>query len=221
MGVTEPSAPIPLRSTLSRKFSKTEERVQSSVISEVKSSKTDPESTVSEKSDYKFSGPLSTSIIPDTLAEDHVPAWLLKDSDATSQVNLFRLRHPINNPVGPLWYQNVHLLPPSYLQPQSRPPSFFSPSFPPMAVRRESSHEPIHHPYIPRQSPAASPSSSPVGIVETGKRSRKTSQTAQDQVDFLDASDPTGAQWHHESPYDSGTHSSSSLPEVCLTSRVL
>ncbi|KAG2045059.1 hypothetical protein BDR03DRAFT_848073, partial [Suillus americanus] len=49
------------------------------------------------------------------------------------------------------------------------------------------------------------PSSSQIRIPESGgkPRSRKKSQ---DNADLLDASDPWGTHWHHQSPYDTGTN---------------
>ena len=44
-------------------------------------------------------------------------------------------------------------------------------------------------------------------------RSRKPSQTANDEIDLMDGSDPTGQNFHHISPYDVGlTPSSAPLP---------
>ena len=58
--------------------------------------------------------------------------------------------------------------------------------------------------HSPSGSPLPTPSSSQTRIVDpSGKvRTRKLSNTAHDNVDLLDASDPHGTNWHHESPYD-------------------
>ncbi|KAJ7231866.1 hypothetical protein B0H12DRAFT_206109 [Mycena haematopus] len=135
---------------------------------------------------------LSRSIVPDRLPE--LPAWYKENSNHS-------VRYPIHNPFGPRWYKNHHLVPPANTRP-SRPPSVFSPSFPPMASSGESV------PTLSRSasnSPLPTPSSSQTDMQP---RSRKTSQTARDNVDLLDGSDPWGAPWHHESPYDVGLSSS-------------
>jgi hypothetical protein len=56
----------------------------------------------------------------------------------------------------------------------------------------------------PSGSPLPTPSSSQTRIPEPSLRvrTRKISNTAPDNVDLLDASDPYGTNWHHESPYD-------------------
>ncbi|KAF5384845.1 hypothetical protein D9615_001350 [Tricholomella constricta] len=143
------------------------------------------------------------SIIPDS---KELPAWYNKD--AWSQVPLpsFKLRYVIHNPIGPRWYKNHHLIPPSETTPAARPPSFFSPSFPPMAssTSQDRSEDttrlpgPSHTP-----SPLPTPNSSQTRVVDK-PRSRKTSQTAHDNVDLLDVTDPWGTNWHHHSPYDVG-----------------
>ena len=55
----------------------------------------------------------------------------------------------------------------------------------------------------PSGTPLPTPSSSETRIPDlSGKgRTRKISNVA-DNVDLLDASDPYGTNWHHESPYD-------------------
>lgn len=71
------------------------------------------------------------------------------------------------------------------------------------------STEPASVPMVPSShspsgSPLPTPSSSQTRIVDpSGKvRTRKLSNTAHDNVDLLDGSDPYGTNWHHESPYD-------------------
>jgi hypothetical protein len=58
--------------------------------------------------------------------------------------------------------------------------------------------------HSPSGSPIPTPSSSQTRIIDpSGKvRTRKVSNTAHDNVDLLDASDPYGTNWHHQSPYD-------------------
>ncbi|KAJ7897108.1 hypothetical protein B0H14DRAFT_2676923 [Mycena olivaceomarginata] len=137
---------------------------------------------------------LSRSIVPDRLPE--LPAWYRENSNS--------VRYPMHNPVGPRWYKNHHLVAPASTRP-SRPPSVFSPSFPPIASSGESI------PTLSRSasnSPLPTPNSSQTQMENAQPRSRKTSQTARDNVDLLDVSDPWGAAWHHESPYDVGLSSS-------------
>lgn len=160
-----------------------------------------------DDADDQLSTLFSHSIIPDPLGE--LPAWSKKENDmAAANVSTFRIKFPLHNPQGPRWYKNHHLIPPSALNP---PPSFFSPSFPPMAAslhdRSEDSTRPPGPSRSPSGTPLPTPSSSQVRIPETGgkPRSRKTSQ---DNVDLMDLSDPWGTHWHHESPYDAGTNSS-------------
>jgi hypothetical protein len=145
---------------------------------------------------------LSRSIVPDRLPE--LPAWYRENSNS--------VRYPMHNPVGPRWYKNHHLVAPASTRP-SRPPSVFSPSFPPIASSGESI------PTLSRSasnSPLPTPNSSQTQMENAQPRSRKTSQTARDNVDLLDVSDPWGAAWHHESPYDVGLSSSpASFEEVC------
>ncbi|KAF8215966.1 hypothetical protein K438DRAFT_1954652 [Mycena galopus ATCC 62051] len=134
---------------------------------------------------------LSRSLVPDRLPE--LPSWYRENSNSA--------RYPIHNPVGPRWYQNHHLVPPANNRP-SRPPSVFSPSFPPIASSGDPAPTPTRS---GSNSPLPTPNSSQTDVQP---RSRKTSQTARDNVDLLDASDPWGAPWHHESPYDVGLSSS-------------
>ncbi|KIY66029.1 hypothetical protein CYLTODRAFT_491818 [Cylindrobasidium torrendii FP15055 ss-10] len=138
------------------------------------------------------------SIVPDTAAT--IPEWYAKDESTRHQT-----RFNIHNPFGPQRYYNHHLLPPSARKQASRPPSIFSPSFPPMAVNQDPD-DPTRQrspSRTPSNSPLPTPSSSQVRLDQP--RSRKTSQTARDEVDMLDASDPWGTNWHHQSPYDIGS----------------
>jgi hypothetical protein len=138
---------------------------------------------------------LNRSIIPESLKE--LPSWYHTEGElAAASTRQFRGRYPIHNPVGPRFYRNVHLLPSK----SKRPASVFSPSFPPMST------EPSTTPSLsrtPSGTPLPTPSSSETRIPDpTGKgRTRKISNAA-DNVDLLDASDPYGTNWHHESPYD-------------------
>ncbi|PPQ67162.1 hypothetical protein CVT25_005763 [Psilocybe cyanescens] len=146
----------------------------------------------------------SRSVIADNR---EIPAFA--DSGAWAAVPLpaFKVKYPLHNPFGPRRYRNHHLIPPSQKRPSMRPPTFFSPSFPPMHTssapeheddRPESSNTNAH-------SPLPTPTSSQTRVAEGGKpRSRKTSQTTPDNVDLLDVTDPWGTNWHHQSPYDIG-----------------
>ncbi|KDQ63349.1 hypothetical protein JAAARDRAFT_29372 [Jaapia argillacea MUCL 33604] len=155
---------------------------------------------------------VSVSVIPEELAE--LPGWYSKELEwVATSAKQFRAKYPLHNPVGPRWYKNYHLIPASELAPDKRPPSFFSPSFPPMAAI-DRSDEPVWQPgpsRTPSGSPLPTPNSSQVKISEPprGGRSRKTSQTGY-HVDLLDGTDPWGTQWHHESPYDVGSPTSGS-----------
>ncbi|KAJ7170117.1 hypothetical protein C8R46DRAFT_897134 [Mycena filopes] len=143
--------------------------------------------------------PVSRSIIPDRLRE--LPSWYRENSPS--------VRYNMHNPVGPKWYRNHHLIPPANARPSGGPPSVFSASFPPMASSGsviDRSEESSRMPNLSRSSsnsPAPTPSSSQTQM-EHVPRSRKNSQTAHDNVDLLDGSDPWGNPWHHESPYDNG-----------------
>ncbi|KAI0931823.1 hypothetical protein AcV5_004783 [Taiwanofungus camphoratus] len=138
----------------------------------------------------------TSSIIPDPLAE--LPSWFNTDTEASA--TQFSSRYPMHNTAGPRWYRNHHLLPPQH---DNLPPTQFSTSFPPMKSAAERSQESTRVPGLsrtPSASPSPTPNSSQLGI----NRVRKISQTAHDEVDLLDASDPWGTNWHHESPYDIG-----------------
>jgi hypothetical protein len=171
---------------------------------------------------------LSRSIIPEPLGD--LPAWFIKENDlAIGQTTSYRIKYPIHSPVGPRYYKNQHLIPSSQLRPANRPPSVFSPSFPPMATyAHEPSEDSTSRPSLnrtPSGSPLATPNSSQADVAAK-PRSRKTSQTTPDTVDLLDVTDPWGAHYHHQSPYDpglasSGGHVSPMSPvEVADTSEV-
>ncbi|KAJ6621111.1 hypothetical protein B0H10DRAFT_2215379 [Mycena sp. CBHHK59/15] len=161
-----------------------------------------------ESSDLVPPMPHSRSIIPDLLKE--LPAWYRDELH-------FSVRYNMHNPVGPRWYKNHHLIPPSHSRPATHPPSIFSPSFPAMnssGVLQDRSEDVTRMPGLSRSSsnePLQSPNSSQTRMdnVANLPRSRKTSQTAHDDVDLLDGSDPWGTAWHHESPYDVGLSSNS------------
>lgn len=155
------------------------------------------------------------SVVPDQLAE--LPSWYAKDIEtAAVSAAQFRTKYPIHNSRGPRWYRNHHLAPPSR---EKRPPSVFSPSFPPMATGQERSQDPTKLPgpsRTPSGSPLPTPSSSQVRIHDVRVRTRKLSNTAHDNVDMMDVSDPWGTNWHHQSPYDLGASGERSpdAPEV-------
>ncbi|KAJ7161335.1 hypothetical protein C8R43DRAFT_992478 [Mycena crocata] len=156
-----------------------------------------------ERSDYVPPMPVSRSIIPDVLKE--LPAWYASQNTP--------MRYAMHNPVGPRWYKNHHLVPPSNSRPAGRHPSVFSPSFPAMSSSgfQDRSEESTRMPNLSRSSsnsPLPTPNSSQSRMEDVTPRSRKTSQTAHDNVDLLDVSDPWGTAWHHESPYDVGVSTS-------------
>ncbi|KAI0830557.1 hypothetical protein BC628DRAFT_1312760 [Trametes gibbosa] len=147
--------------------------------------------------------PFAYSIIPDPLNE--LPIWYHREVEvATASAAQFRVRYPLHNPVGPRWYRNHHLLAPN--KDSGRPPSIFSPSFPPMASAPERAQDPARMAgpsRTPSGSPLPTPTSSQIRIQEPPKpRSRKVSTNTHDGVDMLDGTDPWGTNWHHESPYD-------------------
>ncbi|GAW07047.1 hypothetical protein LENED_009009 [Lentinula edodes] len=143
-----------------------------------------------EKNDSVTSLP-TTSIIPDALKE--LPAWYSKED--WSSTPSFKVRFPIHNPVGPRYYRNHHLIPPSVYRPGARPPSIFSPSFPAMGTSSmpERLDDATRLP-VPSRTPSHSPLPTP--------------SSSQTRVADLDVSDPWGTNWHHESPYDIGLASS-------------
>lgn len=152
------------------------------------------------------------SIIPDPLAE--LPAWYSTDSEwATVSAAQFRKKYPIHNPIGPRYYKNHHLAPPAL---DKRPPSVFSPSFPPMATSTDHLPDTAQIPgpsRSPSRSPLPTPTSSQVRIHDVRVRTRKVSQTAHDNVDMLDHTDPWGTNWHHQSPYDVGKNKDRASPD--------
>ncbi|KAI0095027.1 hypothetical protein BDY19DRAFT_915950 [Irpex rosettiformis] len=153
------------------------------------------------------------SVVPDQLAE--LPSWYTKDIEtAAVSAAQFRTKYPIHNPRGPRWYRNRHLAPPSR---EKRPPSVFSPSFPPMATGQERSQDSTKMPgpsRTPSGSPLHTPSSSQVRIHDVRVRTRKLSNTAHDNVDMMDVTDPWGTNWHHQSPYDLGSSDASEPPII-------
>ncbi|KAI0673381.1 hypothetical protein C8Q78DRAFT_968551 [Trametes maxima] len=160
-----------------------------------------------------FFNPFAYSIIPDPLNE--LPSWYHREVEfATASAAQFRARYPLHNPVGPRWYRNHHLRPPTK---DGRPPSIFSPSFPPMVSAPERAQDPARMAgpsRTPSGSPLPTPTSSQIRIQEPPKpRSRKVSQTAHDNVDMMDSTDPWGTNWHHESPYDIQSNDRRSEPQ--------
>lgn len=150
------------------------------------------------------------SIIPDPLSE--LPTWFKTDEIVFSTAAQYRARYPMHNPVGPRRYRNHHLGPASL---EKRPPSVFSPSFPPMAATAD---RPLENKLpgpsrTPSGSPLPTPSSSQTRIHDVRGRTRKLSQTAHDGVDMLDVTDPWGTNWHHQSPYDVGHNPERVSPE--------
>ena len=141
------------------------------------------------------------SIIPD----NNLPAWYNKDIWASVPPPIYKAVYRIHNPVGPRWYKNYHLIPPSRLRPAARPPSFFSPSFPHMGTISLPDHS--SRLAIPSRTPSGTPlptpSSSQTRVADaTHKpRSRKPSLTTPDGLE-MDIADPWGTTWHHSSPYD-------------------
>lgn len=161
------------------------------------------------------------SIIPDPLAE--LPSWYSTDAQGAIASSVqFRKKYPMHNPVGPRYYKNHHLSPSL----DKRPPSVFSPSFPPMAASTDRLPETAQLPDSSRSStgsPLPTPSSSQVRIHDVRVRTRKVSQTAHDTVDMLDHTDPWGTNWHHQSPYDVGKNkdrASPDSPEVSIIGSV-
>lgn len=157
----------------------------------------------------------SRSIIPDPLGD--LPAWFAKENDfAVGQTISYRVKYPIHSPAGPRWYKNQHLVHPSQRS-ATRPPSVFSPSFPPMATSTpDASEDSTIRPGLnrtPSGSPNATPDSSQADVAAK-PRTRKTSQTTPDNVDLLDVTDPWGTTYHHPSPYDPGLNSSSSVSPI-------
>ncbi|CAA7265974.1 unnamed protein product [Cyclocybe aegerita] len=144
----------------------------------------------------------SRSVIVDT---GESPPWTGNDAWSAVPAPAFKVSYKLHNPLGPRWYKNHHLIPPSQIKPSMRPPTFFSPSFPPIGTSSSPErHDDDAGPSgTPSHSPSHTPASSQTRVMDGGKpRSRKTSQTTPDNVDLLDVSDPWGSTWHHQSPYD-------------------
>jgi hypothetical protein len=148
------------------------------------------------------------SIIPETMRD--LPSWYSKDTWASVHHPSVKVRYNLHNPVGPRWYKNHHLIPASQVRLTARPPSVFSPSFPPITSstgheRSEDATKIAGPSRTPSNSPLPTPNSSQTRVADGNKpRSRKTSETAHDNVDLLDVTDPWGTNWHHHSPYDIG-----------------
>lgn len=135
------------------------------------------------------------------------PTWVQNGPWAAVPLPTLKANYPLHNPLGPRWYKNHHLIPPSQKKPSMRPPTFFSPSFPPMHTSSSPEHvdDDTGSSRPASNSPLPTPTSSQTRVGEGGRpRSRKTSQTAPDNVDLLDVTDPWGTPWHHQSPYDIG-----------------
>ena len=138
----------------------------------------------------------SRSIIPDPLRE--LPPWFNKDDrDFVNAPPSSRMRYQLHNPVGPRWYQNQHLIPPSQRDVGQRPPTLFSTSFPPMSSQDRTGEAGPSR--TPSGSPLPTPDASQTGIADGRPRTRTTSQTA---VDKMDVTDPWGGNFRHPSPYD-------------------
>ncbi|KAH8990161.1 hypothetical protein EDB86DRAFT_3080505 [Lactarius hatsudake] len=197
--------PSPLKSSKKSLFSrKPVKRSSTDASSPLSTSPPDRSSThdtptepALEPSSDTSSSNRNRSIIPESLKE--LPSWYHTEGEwAAASALQFRARYPIHNPVGPHVYRNAHLLPPT------RPSSIFSPSFPPMSTEPASAPPVAVPSQSPSGSPLPTPNSSQTRIIDpSGKvRTRKISNTAHDNVDLLDASDPYGTNWHHQSPYD-------------------
>lgn len=178
-----------------------------------------------DEHDHRISFPPTHSILPDSM---HV----FYDVWDSVPIPAQKLHYPLHNPVGPRFYKNIHLIPPSHTRPGARPPSVFSPFFPPISTQTQITHD---HPdsgpsRTPSHSTLPTPSSSQTRVADGAKpRSRKTSQSTPDNVDLMDVTDPWGTNWHHTSPYDIGMPAGSgsdnhdvrcfciSYPRSCLT----
>ena len=146
--------------------------------------------------------PFAASIIPDPLNE--LPTWYHREVEAaTASAAQFRVKYPLHNPVGPRWYRNHHLLPPTV---DGRPPSVFSPSFPPMASAPERGQDPsgmAGPSRTPSGSPLPTPTSSQIRIQEPfHPRSRKVSQSTHHGVEISDGADPHSPNGDHHAQYD-------------------
>ncbi|KAF8167706.1 hypothetical protein B0H34DRAFT_792401 [Crassisporium funariophilum] len=156
--------------------------------------------------------PQLSSSRPNAIDRKESQASMDKDAWASVPLPTFKVKYHLHNPQGPRWYRNYHLIPPSHMKPSMRPPTFFSPSFPPISSSSTTDH--MNHmdhmddtaglSRTPSHSPLPTPTSSQTRVGDAGgkPRSRKTSQTTPDNVDLLDLTDPWGTSWHHQSPYD-------------------
>jgi zinc finger CCCH domain-containing protein 13 len=141
----------------------------------------------------------------------------VKDTWTSVPLPNFKVKYHLHNPLGPRWYRNHHLIPPSQIRPSLRPPTFFSPSFPPISSSSmpERSEDAAGTSGTPSHSPLPTPDSSQTRVADGGRpRSRKTSQTTPDNVDLLDVTDPWGTNWHHQSPYDVFGQTATTSPET-------
>lgn len=201
---TAPPAPPPIQKSPPKQRPSDNERRRR----EAEERKADRLEENTESSDWVPAMNSPRSIIPENMKE--LPAWYNKDAWASVPLSSFRLRYNLHNPVGPRWYKNHHLIPPSQVRSTARPPTIFSPSFPPITSstgldRSEDATRLAGPSRTSSNSPLATPSSSQTRVVDGNKpRSRKTSETAHDNVDLLDVTDPWGTNWHHHSPYDIG-----------------
>ncbi|KAI0801026.1 hypothetical protein C8Q74DRAFT_461764 [Fomes fomentarius] len=184
------------KSFLTRRASKKQQEVnheQQKAVYGVRSASLDNQ----EKEDgiRPMFNPYAISIIPDPLNE--LPSWYHREVEtATASAVQFRVKYPLHNPAGPRWYRNYHLLPPTH---DGRPPSVFSPFFPPMSSAPERAQDPSRMAgpsRTPSGSPLPTPSSSQIRIQEPLKpRTRKISTKTQDNVDTSNSADA----WN---PYD-------------------
>ncbi|KAF9460141.1 hypothetical protein BDZ94DRAFT_1238727 [Collybia nuda] len=202
---TAPPAPPPIQKSLSKQHPHDLEKRRKEAEEEREAERL--EESI-EKPDWVPPMNSPRSIIPETMKE--LPVWYNKDTWASVPLPSFKLRYNLHNPVGPRWYKNHHLIPPSQVRSTARPPTVFSPSFPPITSstgheRSEDGTKVAGPSRTSSNSPLATPSSSQTRVVDGNKpRSRKTSETAHDNVDLLDVTDPWGTNWHHHSPYDIG-----------------
>ena len=157
------------------------------------------------------------SIIPDVLpynvADNKLP-WI--PGVGTS----FSVKYTLHNPEGPKWYKNHHLIPPQNAGATSQ----FSASFPPIAHPNDSLQPTSDANRMP--GPSRTPSGSPLPTPASSQtrvgegmvpfRTRKLSQTAHDNVDMMDGTDPWGTNWHHQSPYDVGLSAQISQSNLVL-----
>ncbi|TBU39088.1 hypothetical protein BD309DRAFT_1083644 [Dichomitus squalens] len=189
------------KSFLTRKATKKHEEPHAQNGHATRSASTDTQERDPEAARPTFK-PFAISIIPDPLNE--LPTWYHREVEtATASAAQFRVKYPLHNPSGPRWYRNHHLLPPTV---DGRPPSVFSPSFPPMASAPERGQDPsgmAGPSRTPSGSPLPTPSSSQIRIQEPfHPRVRKVSQTTNQGVDLANGADPNSPDGNHHSPYD-------------------